>query len=295
MMKLDQVGSVGPQVSGVIDDFGRRILEQQAELADSAIFHKLLMELVMSYVQAEHDLRDLNEVKNRFLGMAAHDLRNPLSAIRGMSELMLGSDWDKPRRNELLQVIYDSSNEMLRLVNELLDVAVIESGKLEIRLAPANLATLAGSRMRLLAPAAEKKHIALEPMLETVPDSLLDAVRIGQVIDNVVNNAIKFAPGGTTVRVAVRRVADGLELSVLDQGPGLSASDQERLFGTFERLTAQPTGGEQSTGLGLAIAKKIVDAHRGSISVRSELGNGAEFVVTLPFLAVQGSNSLNRP
>jgi signal transduction histidine kinase len=295
MMKLDQVGSVGPQVSGVIDDFGRRILEQQAELADSAIFHKLLMELVMSYVQAEHDLRDLNELKNRFLGMAAHDLRNPLSAIRGMSELMLGSDWDKPRRNELLQVIHDSSNEMLRLVNELLDVAVIESGKLEIRLAPANLATLASNRMRLLAPAAEKKHIALEPVLETVPDSLLDAVRIGQVIDNVVNNAIKFAPGGTTVRVAVRRAVDGLEIAVLDQGPGLSASDQQRLFGTFERLTAQPTGGEQSTGLGLAIAKKIVDAHRGSITVRSELGYGAEFVVTLPFLAVQGSNSVNRP
>ncbi len=295
MMNLDQVGSVGPQVSGVIDDFGRRILEQQAELADSAIFHKLLMELVMSYVQAEHDLRDLNEVKNRFLGMAAHDLRNPLSAIRGMSELMLGSDWDKPRRNELLQVIYDSSDEMLRLVNELLDVAVIESGKLEIRLAPANLATLASNRMRLLAPAAEKKHIALEPVLETVPDSLLDAVRIGQVIDNVVNNAIKFAPGGTTVRVAVRRVVDGLEFSVLDQGPGLSASDQQRLFGTFERLTAQPTGGEQSTGLGLAIAKKIVDAHRGTIQVRSELGYGAEFVVTLPFLAVQGSNSVDRP
>jgi signal transduction histidine kinase len=253
------------------------------------------MELVMSYVQAEHDLRDLNELKNRFLGMAAHDLRNPLSAIRGMSELMLGSDWDKPRRNELLQVIHDSSNEMLRLVNELLDVAVIESGKLEIRLAPANLATLASNRMRLLAPAAEKKHIALEPVLETVPDSLLDAVRIGQVIDNVVNNAIKFAPGGTTVRVAVRRAVDGLEIAVLDQGPGLSASDQQRLFGTFERLTAQPTGGEQSTGLGLAIAKKIVDAHRGSITVRSERGFGAEFVVTLPFLAVQGSNSVNRP
>ena len=285
MMKLDQVGNVGSQVSGVIDDFGRRILEQQAELADSAIFHKLLMELVMSYVQAEHDLRELNDLKNRFLGMAAHDLRNPLSAIRGMSELLLGSDWDKARRNELLQVIYDSSDEMVRLVNELLDVAVIESGKFETRLARANLATVVRARMRLLAPAAEKKHIALETAFQPVDDSLFDADRIGQVVDNLITNAIKFSPPGTTVLLVLRRAGDGLEFSVIDQGPGLSAADQARLFGSFETLSARPTGGEQSTGLGLAIGKKIVDAHRGTIEVRSEPGRGAEFKMTLPFLA----------
>ncbi len=282
MIKLNEIAELGPRVSTLIDEFGRSILEQRAELADRAINDKLLLELVMRYVQAERQLRELNELKNKFLGIAAHDLRNPLSAVRGMSELLRDAELDETQRKEFHQAMYQASDDMLRLVNDLLDVSVIESGKLEMRLKPGSLAELVRARMKLLAPAADAKGIRLESDLPDVAESQFDPDRLAQVVDNLITNAIKFSPKDSMVRITVAGRDDTRVYSVRDQGPGLSAADREKLFGTFEKLSAQPTGGEKSTGLGLAIVKKIVDAHGGSIAVTSGPGSGAEFTVTLP-------------
>ncbi len=282
MVKLTEIAELGPRVSALIDEFGHSILEQRAELADRAINDKLLLELVMRYVQAERQLHELNDLKNKFLGIAAHDLRNPLSAVRGMSELLLEVEMDGAQRKEFYEAMYRASNEMLRLVNDLLDVSVIESGKLEMRLKKGSMAQLIRARMKLLAPAAEAKAIRLEPVIPDLSESMFDPDRLAQVVDNLLSNAIKFSPAGSVIRVTLAERSNAIALSVRDQGPGLSAEDREKLFGTFQKLSAQPTGGEKSTGLGLAIVKKIVDAHGGSIVVTSEPGTGAEFTVTLP-------------
>lgn len=282
MINLIKMAQAGPDISALIDEFGKSILEQRAQLVDLEIDDRLLRQLVMSYVQAEIQLRELNELKNRFLGIAAHDLRNPLTAIRGMAQLMLEMEMDDTQRKEFQQAVYQAADDMLRLVNDLLDVSVIESGKLDMRLAKGNIGDLVRSRIRLLSPVAEKKSIRIESAFDDTEDSTFDADRFAQVIDNLISNAIKFSPQGSTVRIGLGRDAGAVMFSVSDEGPGLTAEDREKLFGTFAKLSARPTGGEKSTGLGLAIVKKIVDAHHGTIDVRSKPGEGAEFIVRIP-------------
>jgi len=157
----------------------------------------------------------------------------------------------------------------------------IMSGKLEIRRQDQDVPTLVRRRIRNLAPQAARKQIALE-VDAPKGNAAIDAARFAQVIDNLISNAIKFSPSGTTVRIAVRFEADHFVFSVQDQGPGIPAADRALMFRSFQKLSAQPTGGEKSTGLGLAIVKKIVDAHGGTIAVDDAPGGGALFTVTTP-------------
>jgi two-component system sensor histidine kinase/response regulator len=138
---------------------------------------------------------------------------------------------------------------------------------------------------RGLRGAAEAKDIELVAAFGDVPDARFDSVRVGEAIDNLISNAIKFSPRGTTVRVGVSRTSrptDAVLVSVRDEGPGLTDNDRLRLFQKFEKLSARPTDGEQSTGLGLSIVKKIVDAHGGVVTVESTPGSGATFAFTVP-------------
>jgi signal transduction histidine kinase len=229
----------------------------------------------------------LNKDKDRYLGIAAHDLRNPLSSMRGLAELMIETPLEPDQQREFLDTIHRTSDEMLHLVNDLLDTAVIESGKLELRRTDQDLPALVKRRVRHLEPHARQKQITLE--LDTSPGrAAIDAARFSQVIDNLVSNAIKFSPQGTTVRIVMRVERDHFAFSVQDQGPGIPAEERQLLFRSFQKLSAQPTGGEKSTGLGLAIVKKIVDAHGGTISVDGEPGCGARFTATVP-AAVPGA------
>jgi signal transduction histidine kinase len=226
----------------------------------------------------------LNKDKDRYLGIAAHDLRNPLSSMRGLAELMIEAPLEPAQRAEFLTTIRSTSDEMLHLVNDLLDTAVIESGKLELKRKEQDLAALVRKRIRNLEPQATRKQIGLE-VDAGAGRAVIDAARFSQVIDNLISNAIKFSPGGTTVRIAVRVAPDHFSFSVQDQGPGIPAEDRRLLFRSFQKLSAQPTGGEKSTGLGLAIVKKIVDAHGGTITVDDVPGGGTRFTVTVPAVA----------
>jgi len=230
-------------------------------------------------------LTALNAEKDRYLGIAAHDLRNPLSSVRGLSELMLETALEPPQEREFLEAIHRTSDEMLGLVNDLLDVSLIESGKLELRRSEQDVSKLVQRRVRLLEPYARTKKIELKLAADGVQRASIDAARYGQVVDNLVGNAIKFSPPGTEVRVALRSTDGSIAFSVQDQGPGIPEADRKLLFRSFRKLSARPTGGEKSTGLGLAIVKKIVDAHGGSIDVASAPGGGARFTVTTPSTA----------
>ena len=271
LYSIPAVKGVAPQVAELAESIG--LLALKLEARD---FH------LECAAEAEERLKELNQLKDNYLGIAAHDLRNPLSSIRGMSKMLVDDELDTETERAFLESIYNVSDQMVTLVNDLLDVSVIESGKLALRLVEQNLRKLAEERASLVARSAEKKGITLRTDFEDVSDSFFDADRMRQVVDNLLTNAIKFSVSGTTVHLACRQTERVLEIAVSDQGPGIPSEDIDKLFGTFQTLGNQSTGGEKSTGLGLAIVKKIIDTHGGEITVDSEVGRGTTFAVHIP-------------
>ncbi|MGE4554370.1 MAG: response regulator [Desulfovibrionaceae bacterium] len=231
-----------------------------------------------------HRLRELDALKSRFLGMAAHDLRTPINGLKGFSSLLLDGTMGplSPEQAEVIQLMNSASTQMHDLVSDLLDITVIESGRLDLVRVPTDLAEVLYERVRLARMVAEGKNIRLELLPGDTCEVLGDPRRLGQVADNLLSNAMKFSPAGTTVQVGLEGQGDCAVFWVRDQGPGIRQEDQDRLFMTFPRLPNRPTGDESSTGLGLAIVKKIIEAHGGRIEVRSMPGTGSEFRVLLP-------------
>lgn len=231
----------------------------------------------------EEELVKLNELKNRFLGIAAHDLRNPLHAINLSCELVL-RDLEQPKEQikKAVNMINTATGRMKALVEDLLDISVIESGMLELQLRSGSLNKLLKERAYFLSIVAERKGISIHSELSDLPDFPFDSNRVSQVIDNLLSNAIKFSPTGSNIYLNLTQDGYRAVVSVKDEGPGVSTEDQNRLFVEFQRAGAQPTGGEKCTGLGLAIVKKIVNAHGGDVWVKSSPGAGATFGFTLP-------------
>ncbi|MCP3942359.1 MAG: hybrid sensor histidine kinase/response regulator [Desulfobacteraceae bacterium] len=234
--------------------------------------------------KSNKELEDLNQLKNKFIGIAAHDLRGPLSGINGFSELLLEEECGdiSEEQREFLSMIFSATEDMLALLNNLLDVSVIESGKLELNLNLASIIPIIRQRVMLSRVMAEKKGIIIHMDLQDIPRFKFDAQRIPQVIDNLLSNAVKFSPHKSNVYIYAKHFKNKIKISVKDQGPGIPEAEKPKLFDTFQRLSAQPTGDETSTGLGLAIVKKIVEAHNGKIEVESQVGSGTVFSFTLP-------------
>jgi len=230
-------------------------------------------------------LLELNELKNKFLGIAAHDLRNPLAAVQGYAKLisagLLGAVSEKQRA--ALANMDRSCETMLGLINDLLDVSAIESGKLTLKLEEVDLGSYLASCHDNNALLAHGKDITLDlEMPPALPRVRIDVDRMNQVLGNLVGNAIKYSFPGT--RTVVRAAVSGAEVrvSVIDQGQGIPAEDIPKLFQDFAKASVRPTGGEKSTGLGLAICRRIVEAHKGRIWCESEVGTGSTFIVALP-------------
>ncbi len=245
---------------------------------------EMVKERTTELSEANENLRALNELKNQFIGMASHDLRNPLGHIRGFSELLYedGGNFSPEEQKQFLETIYSSSDHMLALVNHLLDISVIESGQLKLNIEPCSLDELGRERVHIFDVHARKKNMAFHLSFPEIRDIPLDKSQISQVLDNLISNAIKFSPKGSNVYLSMEIEHSMVKVSVRDEGPGLSQEDQGKLFGTFQKLSAKPTGGEKSTGLGLAIVKKIIETHGGSIKAESQLGSGTTFVFFLP-------------
>ena len=230
------------------------------------------------------ELDRLNIQKNELLGIAAHDLRNPLQVILTYSHFLLEEASDlAPEHREFVRTIRSSSRFMLRLVDDLLDVARIEAGTLDLDLAPVDLDALVEHNVALNRVLAEPKGIRIELRREgRLPELVLDAAKIEQVLNNLIGNAVKFSPPGSTVEVRLAAGEDGVTLSVRDQGDGIKPEELESLFRPFQKGRNRSTAGEKSTGLGLAIVKRIVEGHRGEIRVESAPGEGSVFHVRLP-------------
>lgn len=232
-------------------------------------------------------LRELNEKKNEFLGIAAHDLRNPLTGVISFSDILLRfleeDRLDKALWKRYLRNILVLAEDMSTMVHQLLDVAAIEAGKVELRLERRRLDALLAERGELHAQTAREKGIDLE--LDTVSaagvEVLVDRVRVGEVVDNLVSNAIKFTWPGGRVRVFCERGNGDVVTHVEDTGQGLETHELGDVF-TGKKLSARPTAGEPSLGLGLVIVKKIVELHRGRAWVVSRKGVGSTFSFSLP-------------
>jgi signal transduction histidine kinase len=216
--------------------------------------------------------------------MAAHDLRTPITVIQLAVGLML--DYSAPladaERTPFLQDIKRQSDHMLALLNDLLDVTEIEAGQLSLTRQPIDLADFLQDATAWHRKLAAPKGTQIT--LEDVPpgSAQADALRLRQVIDNLISNAVKYSPPGSRVWVRAERTLTGWRIHVKDQGPGITLKDRRKLFQDFARLSAKPTGGEKSTGLGLAITRRVVETHGGQIGVDSEPGEGADFWFTLP-------------
>ncbi len=234
------------------------------------------------------ELLKANRLKDDLLSIAAHDLKNPLQAILGYADLMRQLEQDPAAVRSQSEQIFLSAHGILTLINELLESSRIESGRFQLQVHRVDIArTVLDAAERYAEPMRRKQ----QQLALSLPEGCLvegDRARLLEVVDNLLSNAVKFSPPCKTIRVSAECVDAHVRVAVADEGPGLTVSDKQRVFGKFQRLSAKPTAGESSTGLGLSIAKQLVEMHNGRIGVESELGRGSTFWFELPAARREG-------
>lgn len=230
-------------------------------------------------------LRQYAKAKNSLLATAAHDLRNPLISIRALTSLLRQDMAGEvtPRQHDLLETVYGASQTMLELINELLDVSVLDAGEMQLTITPTPIGELVAASVKLSNATAAGKGTTIVWQPGPLPPLLaVDRQKIRQVMSNLLDNAIKFSPPGSTITLVTDLTPDHCSIAVRDAGPGIPEAERGKLFKDFSRTSVQPTGDEPSTGLGLAICQRIMQAHAGSIQALNLPGGGAEFRITFP-------------
>jgi signal transduction histidine kinase len=232
-------------------------------------------------------LRQANSFKSEILGTVAHDLKNPLGVILGrteiLKEMIAGAGALDQNVEAQIGNIRDAANRLTQMVDDLVADAMADALDITIRREPVDIAVLVQEVAEANRPLAARKDQTIAVVAPPDHAAVCDSDRIREAIDNLVSNAIKYSPIGGTIDLLVAQGDGGIVVQVRDQGAGLSPEDISRLFGRFQRLSAKPTAGETSTGLGLSIVKRIVDLHGGRVTVQSAgQGKGATFKMTLP-------------
>ncbi len=244
-----------------------------------------LQEKNEALVKLNEQLIQINQEKNEFLGIAAHDLKNPLSSIQSLANLTRTSfdDFPKQKLIDFAQMIEISSNKMFNLIKNLLDVNAIESGKMNFSLTQLDVFPFLQVIVENNQGAANSKKIGLQVHREEEEyKAIIDENAILQVLDNLISNAIKYSSHGKNIDIRILKGENTVCCEIQDEGPGLSEKDQKQLFQKFSRLTPRPTGDEHSTGLGLFIVKKLIHIMNGSVSYKGKLGEGSTFVIEFP-------------
>jgi signal transduction histidine kinase len=243
-----------------------------------------MQEAAAELAASNKHLVNLNNEKNELMGIAAHDLRNPLAVILGNSELMATTK-DPSTLTRLSQNTRSVAIRMRNLIADLLDVNAIEQGKFRVRKERCDVRALIEQSLEQNQSAADRKQITFRVGISEGLWATADSAATVQILDNLISNALKYSPPNTTVHIHALPEKESVVINVRDEGPGISEADQKKMFQKFTRLTARPTGGESSTGLGLAIVKKLAEAMSGSIQCLSTLGSGTTFVLRLPAAA----------
>ncbi|MCC5833846.1 MAG: sensor histidine kinase [Opitutales bacterium] len=253
----------------------REIAEQKTRLESTAA----------ELEQANQSLSELNREKDDFLSIVAHDLRNPLNGVLGFSEeIRHRLPEGDPIMHEYLDEVRNSAYHMLDLISDILNVSSIESFNGDLRLSVTNWNELVQEACDLVAAQAARKRIGLRAQLDPDSDAVLKTRPkwMSICINNLLSNAVKYAPKGSKIEVTTRRVENGFEIEIKDEGPGLKPDELQRVFEKFVRLSPQPTAGETSTGLGLYIVQKMCKRLGAKVRVDSEFGHGAVFTIWHP-------------
>lgn len=229
-------------------------------------------------------LHHQNTSKTKFLGVASHDLRNPIASICGVSHFLESERFGQLNcsQREMVRCIIDASENMLNLVEDLLDVSKIDLNHFELSRERISPSEIMSQTAKLQAPAAEKKAIKLTHIdTSSGAYASIDKRLITRAVENLVSNAIKFSPGHTHIRIETRSDSESIYLSVKDGGPGIPEGEFDKLFKEFSRTSNMPTGGESTSGIGLYVVKRIVTSHSGDISVENRPEGGAHFQIKL--------------
>src|SRR5216683_2260161 len=237
--------------------------------------------------QAKEEAERASKFKDRFLSTMSHELRTPLNAVLGFSDLLADRRYGElnERQQRFVSHINTGGKHLLKLISDILDLSKIEAGRMELTREDVTVASAFTEVISALYPLAEKKSQAL---LQQVAPNLhvhVDAMRFKQVLMNLAGNAIKFTPEGGRIELAARQVDDQVKVEVRDNGPGIPAEQQQRIFEAFFRLTETGSATE-GTGLGLAITSRLVELHGGKLGIESQPGEGTCFYFSLPLVAI---------
>jgi signal transduction histidine kinase len=258
-------------------------------LSETAALGAAFNEMAEELQRRAGERDQLDRMKDEFVLTASHELRSPLTAVQGFAELlMIERERLTPKQAETVEVILDNTRHLVRLLNDLLDLARSDAGRLAIQPVPSEISGLVEDAVRTMRGQTDAKGQRLELDTEpALPQVNADPDRIRQVLVNLLTNANEYCPAGATIQVSVHRSNDDAEIAVIDNGPGIPAPQLEHIFERFTRGDAGLTQRVGGTGLGLAISKSLVELHGGTISAQSSPGQGSAFTIRLPLMAFQ--------
>jgi signal transduction histidine kinase/ActR/RegA family two-component response regulator len=256
-------------------------------LADMTRLEEARNQLLDRELAARAAAEEANQVKDQFLAVVSHELRTPLNAILGWAELLRDGRLPEAKRDRAAHAIFDSAKRQAHLIEELLDVARIMSGKLRLERRTVDLTEIVSGAVGVVQPAIEAKHINIVVDAATMPAVYGDSARLQQIAWNLLSNAVKFTPEGGTVRIHLRTAGSVAELVVADSGDGIPADFLPYVFEPFRQADGSTTRPHAGLGLGLSIVKQLVEAHGGTVqATNGEAGKGAVFIVRLPILSM---------
>ncbi len=283
--------NVPREVDEVLKSQESKIIEELV-LSDTAV--RVLIspvsdkrEKLIGVVMVFHDIskeKELERLREDFIAMMVHELRAPLTAVKGASSAIMShkEGFPEEKKNEYLTMIKNSSENMLAIVNDLLDVAKIEAEKMQIDKTEADIVKLIELKVSEFTPLTEEKNLKITTEIEAEKvKGIFDPSRIGQVLTNLLSNAIKFTEKGS-ITIKLSKNENEATISIKDTGNGMKSEEQSRLFSKFAQLTTNKPRTAEGTGLGLVVAKGIIEAHGGKIWVESQEGKGSTFSFTLP-------------
>jgi two-component system phosphate regulon sensor histidine kinase PhoR len=265
----------------------KRLQKATLELSDSNKELKEQAEKLDINMQEAKKLQEKKEellkIKEELFGAIVHDIKNPAGLIRGFAELLNSYDLSRQEQENIIKVILETSDKMVQLTEEMTKLIIVESDEVVLDMQTINLDKVIDRVFLLNKPNAEKKKISLVTELpSSLPQVNADPMRIEEVIDNLVNNAIKYTSSKGKVEIFSELTANSLIIHIRDSGLGISEDEVKRVFSPLQRLTPKPTGNEPSSGVGLSIAKRIIEMHGGKIWVKSKVGDGSTFSFSLP-------------
>jgi signal transduction histidine kinase len=276
---------VGREYVGPFSDKDIALLKTFADQAVIAIQNARLFREIQD---KSRQLEVANKHKSEFLANMSHELRTPLNAIIGFSEVLLEKMFGEinAKQQDYLSDIHSSGRHLLALINDILDLSKIEAGRMELEPSDFDVPTALQNAMTLVRERAQRHGIALSLQIDpAVRELRADERKFKQILVNLLSNAVKFTPDGGRVALRARPVESGLEVSVSDTGIGIAPEDQEKVFEEFRQVGGDYKTKQEGTGLGLALARRFVELHGGVIGVQSELGKGATFTFTIPWVA----------